>query len=82
MLIFNLLIPYPDSDDSYDFRISRAGDKSPNTNYSDWIIHLAGKTWASMSMLRELSEILKKKAPEIDWGGSFDYLKERYIKYR
>ena len=65
-----VLIPYPFGEGNYHFTLDRAGEKYPNSNYSDWIIHLAGKTWVTMPILEELAEILKREVPEIDWEGS------------
>ena len=63
-------IPDPQAPNYYEFRLDRAGDKYAKTNYSDWIIHIGGKTWATMPLLEELAGILKKVAPQIDWDGS------------
>ena len=65
-----VIIPYPDMEGEYSFALRRAGEKFMKSNYSDWILHLAGKTWVTMPILEKLAEILKKEAPEIDWDGS------------
>ncbi len=64
-----------DNESYYEVSLDRANEKFSDTNYSDWIIHLAGKTWMTMPKLEQLADILKEKAPDNDWAGSLQYAK-------
>jgi len=51
-----------------------------NTCYSEWILHLLSKTWATAEMLYEIATKIKYYFPnnQIDWVSTFKLVERKY----